>query len=161
MNDMQTKLEPVSRDNFRAAMSLVPHAVYIVTTDGVEGRAGLTATAVSSVSADPPCLLVCLNAANASTQTFYKNMKLAVNSLGAEQESLANMFASADKQFNDENWHFASSPILKNARCVFECEIAEVKLVNTHLIVFANVLNVVLGDAAQSLVYMERGYRAV
>ncbi len=153
--------EPVSKDNFKAAMSLVPQAVYIVTTDGVEGRAGLTATAVTSVSADPPSLLVCLNATNASTMAFCKNMKLAVNCLSSTQIPLAAMFAGREKQFSEQDWFFASCPILRDARAVFECEISEMKLVDTHLIVFAKVLNVCVKPQTSALIYSEREYKSV
>jgi len=51
----------VSREQFRDAMARLGAAVNIVTTDGTAGRAGFTASAVCSVTDDPPTLLVCLN----------------------------------------------------------------------------------------------------
>lgn len=172
------ELNPVSKDTFLEAMSRVPQAVFIVTTDGVEGKAGLTATAVTSVSADPPSLLVCLNAANFSTMAFYKNKRITVNSLQSEQIEIANVFGrsvamglidptpeqlrqASEKRFNLDDWDFAATPILRGARAVFECEISEVKLVDTHLVVFAKVLNVRLGEVNPALVYLERGYKTV
>ena len=52
---------PVSRQEFRDAMARLGAAVNIITTDGAAGRGGITATAVCSVTDDPPTLLVCLN----------------------------------------------------------------------------------------------------
>jgi flavin reductase (DIM6/NTAB) family NADH-FMN oxidoreductase RutF len=172
------KVEQVSKDVFLEAMSRVPQAVFIVTTDGAEGRAGITATAVTSVSADPPSLLICLNAANFSTMIFYKNKRITVNSLQSEQIEVAGVFGksaakglinptpeqlrqASEKRFNLDDWEFGEAPILRGARAVFECEISEVKLVDTHLVVFAKVLNVRLGAVKSALVYLERDYKAV
>jgi hypothetical protein len=67
----------VSREQFRDAMARLGAAVNIVTTDGTAGRAGFTASAVCSVTDDPPTLLVCLNrssrgsAANAAASRWH------------------------------------------------------------------------------------------
>jgi flavin reductase (DIM6/NTAB) family NADH-FMN oxidoreductase RutF len=181
MMDDVTKIDeakPFSKDVFLDAMSRVPQAVFIVTTDGVEGKAGLTATAVTSVSADPPSLLVCLNAANFSTMAFYKNKRITVNSLEGDHTAIAALFGrsaakdltdptpeqlreASEKRFNGDDWEFADTPILRGARAVFECEISDVKLVDTHLVVFAKVLNVRFGEVNPALVYLERGYKTV
>lgn len=171
-------ISSASKAIFLEAMSLVPQAVFIVTTDGEEGKAGLTATAVTSVSADPPSLLVCLNATNSSTMAFYKNKRINVNSLQSEQVSIANMFGKSvasglsdptpeqlrevrEKRFLADEWETVDCPILKNARAVFECVISDVKMVDTHLVMFAKVIHVRLGPPSSALVYMERGYRLV
>ena len=52
---------PVASQDFRAAMGLAATGVSVVTTDGPSGRFGLTVSAVSSVSADPPLVLICIN----------------------------------------------------------------------------------------------------
>ena len=52
---------PLIRQDYRDAMARLAAAVNIITTDGPSGRAGFTATAVCSVTDEPPTLLVCLN----------------------------------------------------------------------------------------------------
>ncbi len=52
---------PVTRDEFRDAMARLGAAVNVVTSAGPAGRGGFTASAVCSVTDDPPSLLVCLN----------------------------------------------------------------------------------------------------
>lgn len=173
-----TDFKPVSKGMFFDAMSSVPQAVFIVTTDGIEGKAGLTATAVTSVSADPPSLLVCLNASNSSTMAFFKNKSITINSLSGEQAALATMFGKSaagdlidptpeqlrearEQRFEADVWDFESAPVLKGARAVFECDISDVKIVDTHLVIFAKVVSIRLGTGSSGLVYMERGYRIV
>lgn len=59
--EMETKTAEQRSLEYRNAMARLGAAVNIVTTDGVAGRAGFAATAVCSVSDNPPTLLVCLN----------------------------------------------------------------------------------------------------
>ena len=51
----------VTRQDFRDAMARLGAAVNIITTGGPAGRGGFTASAVCSVTDDPPTLLVCMN----------------------------------------------------------------------------------------------------
>src|SRR5438270_3584260 len=78
---------------FREAMSRLGAAVHVVTTAGPGGRAGFTATAVCSVSDAPPTLLVCLNRKSQGGPTLRENMVFCVNTLGADCEALADVFA--------------------------------------------------------------------
>ncbi len=163
---------------FREAMSRIPHSVYIVTTDGPAGRAGLTATAVTSVAASPPTLLICLNALNTSTQAFRTNSVIAVNCLTGDQVALANIFGTpivapceeptpeqlrelAEQRFDHGHWLPAASPVLRGANVVFEGRIIEMKPVETHLVLFVRVTNVRIGERGSSLVYHERNYRVL
>lgn len=61
-------------------------AVNIVSTDGPEGRCGITATAVCSVTDMQPTLLVCLNRNSAMNPVFQKNGSMCINVLNHEQE---------------------------------------------------------------------------
>src|SRR5580692_9023551 len=78
---------------FREAMSRLGAAVHVVTTAGPGGQTGFTATAVCSVSDAPPTLLVCLNRANHSGPILRENQVFCVNTLGAECETIADVFA--------------------------------------------------------------------
>lgn len=62
--------DPVSQLAFRDAMSSLAAAVNVITTDGPGGRAGFTATAVCSVTDQPPTLLVCINRSASVYETF-------------------------------------------------------------------------------------------
>src|ERR1700754_4437328 len=76
----------VEGTQFREAMSRLGAAVHVITTDGVAGMTGFTATAVSSVSDQPPTLLVCLNRRSQITSVLRENGVFCVNTLGAEAE---------------------------------------------------------------------------
>ena len=70
-----------AQQQFRAAMANLSAAVNIVTTDGVSGKAGITVSAVCSVTDDPPTLLVCVNQRSYTHDIFRTNRRMAVNVL--------------------------------------------------------------------------------
>jgi flavin reductase len=72
---------------FRDAMSRLGAAVHVVTSDGPAGKIGFTATAVVSVSDQPPTLLVCLNRRSASAPVLSTNRVFCVNTLRADEEA--------------------------------------------------------------------------
>ena len=88
----------VSRTEFRNAMARVCAPVNTVTINGPAGRGGITATAMCSVTDEPPTLLVCMNGRSAQAQLFPANKRFCVNVLTPEHRDLANLFAggSAD-----------------------------------------------------------------
>ena len=98
-------MEPNSR-NFRAAMGRFASGVTVVTVRASDGRDhGMTASAFSSVSLDPPLILVCIKNENHTLELLEDedssyHYKFAVNILAREQEALSNRFAGG---YIDEN----------------------------------------------------------
>ena len=78
---------PVEKQAYREAMARLGAAVNVITTDGPGGRAGFTASAVTSVTDTPPTLLVCANRANDSYPAMKENGVLCVNTLTPAQEA--------------------------------------------------------------------------
>ncbi|MBM3591673.1 MAG: flavin reductase [Alphaproteobacteria bacterium] len=160
----------VSRQEFRDAMARLGAAVNIITTDGAAGQGGITATAVCSVTDDPPTLLVCLNRTSPRSAMFLKNGVLCVNTLSAGQQGISNAFsAPSDKadmasRFNAGTWVplATGAPALEGAAANFDCRITEVLEQGTHSVVFAEVQAVRFADmAAGCLMYYARGYHGL
>jgi len=86
----------VKREEFIQAMRAVAHSVTVVTTDGVAGRHGATVSAFCSVSADPPTVLVCLNATSRIGELVKANGVFTVNVLPEGNEAIAKRFAGMD-----------------------------------------------------------------
>ena len=78
---------------YRDAMSEIASPVHVIATDGPAGLAGMTVTALASISDHPPTLLVCVNRSSPSAPRFLENAVFSVNSLGAEDRLLADIFA--------------------------------------------------------------------
>jgi flavin reductase len=162
------ELKAVEAAPFREAMARLGAAVNVITTAGVAGRAGFTATAVCSVSDQPPTLLVCLNRRSRGTPVLRENGVFCVNTLAAEQESIADVFAgrggaAGEERFKVGDWMelATGSPVLRSAAVAFDCRTVEVKTVATHNIFFAVVEAVHIGESCPALVYHERCYKRV
>lgn len=159
----------VSAESFRAGMRKLAAAVTIVTTDGVSGPAGFTATAVTSVSVDPPTLLVCVNTEGSIHATIVENGRFCVNLLSDDQTELSNIFsgstdlAPADRFVAGEWDHVPGyAPRLLTSCASFQCTVSKTLDVATHLVVFGEVLDVNVADEeASGLLYMDRGYRKI
>jgi flavin reductase len=154
---------PLERVDYRNAMARLGAAVNIITTDGPAGRAGFTASAVCSVTDDPPTLLICLNRTASVYPIFQANGMLCVNVLGAGQQDLSNLFGGKtpmDERFAAAQWHASRSgvPVLAEAAATFECRVVNRTAVGTHDVLFCEVEVVRVGSAAHGLVYFDRRY---
>ena len=151
---------------YREGMSRMAAAVNVVTTDGAAGLAGFTATAVTSVSDDPPTLLVCMHKTAQSRPRLLANGVFCVNTLGAGGAGLADVFAGRtgkhlDARFEHGNWDrlVTGAPVLNDAAVSFDCRLLDVKDVATHHVLFGEVVAVRLGGQMQTLSWLHRGYR--
>lgn len=156
----------VEATDFKNAMSLLTSAVNIVTTAGMSGWHGFTASAVCSVTDTPPTLLVCMNKASRSHVHFLENQILTVNVLGTQHQELANIFAS--KMSSEERFEYGSwteletgAPVLKDALVNFDCEISQIQEVGTHSIFICPIVAIQQRQRDQGLVYFNRAYHQV
>lgn len=161
---------PVAIDGevFREAMSRIGAAVHIVTTAGVAGRAGATMTAVTSVSDEPPTLLVCINRNGRLNTVLRGNGVFCINTLVTGDEDLAGVFAGRggldhEARFQHGQWSVGAlgTPVLAGARAVLECRVSDVSEVGSHTVVFGRVEAVHLGRKRSALLYVDRGYRVL
>lgn len=156
----------IEATNFRNAMSLLPTAVNVVTTEGLSGAHGFTASAVCSVTDSPPTLLVCMNTTSRSHGHFMENKILSVNVLGAQHEHISNTFASklcSEQRFQQGTWTklVTGSPVLEDALVSFDCEIEQVQEVGTHSVFMCRVVAIKQSEQDESLVYFNRTYHQV
>lgn len=152
-----------NKADFRTAMSRLGAAVNIITTDGPGGRAGFTASAVCSVTDEPPSLLVCLNRNASVYEMFKRNGVLCVNVLGAGHQDISNLFGGKtpmDQRFASASWShgLSGSPVLEEASVSFDCRLSQITEVGTHDVLICEVLSITISDRAQSLIYFNRQY---
>lgn len=143
----KTLPEEISQD-FRNAFGTHPAGVAIITADAGTGPVGLTATSVSSVSADPPTIALNLSALSRSAEKIRAAEHVVVHLLGREQLELAQLFATpgADRFGDISLWDRLPSgePYLLNSRVWMRGKIvgsidvngstlAAIELVETHV----------------------------
>ncbi|EKU57822.1 flavin reductase [Acinetobacter courvalinii] len=156
----------IEATDFRNAMSLLTSAVSVITTAGLTGRYGFTASAVCSVTDTPPTLLVCMNQASSSHVHFVENKVLSVNVLSAQHQHISTAFSSRlspEERFKHGVWTEleTGAPVLKDALVNFDCEIEQVQAVGTHTIFICRIVAIQQGQHEHSLVYFNRAYHHV
>ena len=148
-------------------MALLGAAVCLITSDGPGGRTGLTASAVCSVTDDPPTLLLCMNRTSRSNDAFKLNRIACINVLSAPHEALSALFsgpAEMEERFAAAAWErlVTGAPVLPGAAASFDCRIAQVTEVGTHSVFFCEVEAVRVGPVAEAaLIYLRRAYHHV
>ncbi len=95
---------------FRDAMASCAAGVHVITTDGVAGRYGITMTAVTSVTDEPPTIMLCINREAAIIPILLANHDLCINTLSDGQQDIAEHFAgmtnlSPEERFEYHIWH--------------------------------------------------------
>ena len=158
------------KQNFRDAMAAVPAPVHIITTDGPAGKGGVTATAFTAITDEPPTVLVCLNRNSYAAKLVLENGKLAVNTLPDGMTDSAGRFAGvgklemAERFAQHESWTVLASgaPVLPAALCVFDCEVESVQEMGTHYLIFARVVEAktrAQDPQDQGMIYHLRSYK--
>ncbi len=153
----------VSADAFKAALRAWASGVTIVTTQHSAGPYGMTASAFSSVSADPPRILVCINRSTSCFSYVDEAGVFAVNILGDSQQALSNRFAMVPGPERFDGVPFAASPKtgspwLEGAAASLDCRVVSRHDEGTHAIFIGEVLATRASDDTP-LVYWNRGYR--
>jgi flavin reductase len=157
----------VERNDFREAMSRLGAAVNIITTDGAAGLHGLTASAVCSVTDDPPTLLVCVNRASNVHAALSQNGVLCVNVLASRHQELSNLFGRGgipvEQRFAGAEWRMLTTgaPSLADAVVSLDCAIAQTTEIGTHSVFFCSVRAIALGAQPEGLIYFNRGYHDI
>ena len=82
---------------FRDAMAACASGVHVITTDGTAGRYGITMTAVTAVTDEPPTVMLCINRQSAIVPVLLENRAVCINVLAAGQQDVAEHFAGMTK----------------------------------------------------------------
>ena len=157
----------VSRTEFRNAMARVCAPVNVITTKGAAGRGGFTATAMCSVTDEPPTLLVCMNSRSAQTTLFLENRRFCVNVLTHAHQDLAGYFAGQradmDALYAAADWIDLPSgnQALADAIVSFDCHLIDRHLVGSHHIFIGEVVDIRSRKDGHALLYFDRGYAHV
>lgn len=152
---------------FRDGMSLLGSAVSVITTNGPAGRFGFTATAVTSVTDEPPTLLVCMNRNSFANPHFKENGVLCVNVLQSHHQGVswdfANRELSSEERFAKHGWETLTTeaPALDEALVSFDCEIQESHEIGSHTVFYCQVKDAKVGKEGSGLVYFNRAYHAL
>lgn len=153
----------VDQQAFREAMSRLGAAITVLTTNGLAGKHGMTASAVCAVTDTPPTLLICVNRSARSHDVIDENGVVAVNVLGGRHRHLSKAFASKmeEDRFAGGHWSVleTGAPVLDDASVTFDCRISEQSSVGSHTVFFCEVLAIRQHDRqADGLIWFGRDF---
>jgi flavin reductase (DIM6/NTAB) family NADH-FMN oxidoreductase RutF len=147
----------------RDALGCFATGVTVVTCLDAAGQpAGLTVNSFTSVSLDPPLLLVCLAKPAASSAALVAASHFAVNVLQTGQQPASIRFSTRDQdRFGATPWSTgeAGAPILKDSMGVFECERHAVHDGGDHHILIGQVVKATFDAQLDPLLYFRGSYR--
>jgi flavin reductase (DIM6/NTAB) family NADH-FMN oxidoreductase RutF len=155
------------RARFLGGMSQAAATVNIVTTDGPGGRAGVTVSAMSSVSADTarPTLLVCVHHLAPAAAAILSNGVFCVNVLRDDQSYISDTFAGrfneqVDDKFDCAQWtpQVTGAPRVVDPLVAFDCRVVSHNRIGTHYVFFGEVEDIFTADSGSPLIYANRAY---
>lgn len=154
----------VSVDDFKMALQLWASGVAVVTTSSEKfGVQGMTVTAFTSVSVDPPQVLVCINDSADTGVGIHESKYFAVNILNSDQQDLSNHFAGGSSQqqrFENTEWKagMTGAPILNDSLMSLDCKVVEKVRAGTHWIIIGEVQDTEC-RSGEPLLYYRGAYR--
>jgi flavin reductase (DIM6/NTAB) family NADH-FMN oxidoreductase RutF len=154
--------KPPQRVDIRSVMRYFASAVTVVTGSLDTGEHfGLTVTAFTSVSLDPPLVLICIRNESSATSLLTKSMRYCVNILADDQKSVAEKFSLAGEggRFQNLDFHIGKggSPIIHGTIGYVDCKIIDVISGGDHTIFMGEAIDV-KAEEKQPLLYLNRRY---
>ncbi len=159
------KINLMDIQDFYDGMAKVACSVTVVTTNGPAGKAGITVSSMSSVSADPPILLICIHKDSPICNMIRDNGRFCVNVLKSDQTELSELFAGRletdnTSLFNKAEWSFSENeaPVLMDALVSFDCLVSKTVLAGSHHVFFGNISDIRI-SYGEALIYANRTYQ--
>ncbi len=155
----------IDLDTFRQSLRRWPSGVTVVTAKDGDELHGMTVSAFSSVSAEPPLVLVCANRSSRTHALMQKAGGFCVNILAAGQQDLSGRFSSSKTEasrFEGVDFRIGEggTPVLAGTSASLECRTVSAYDQGTHCIYVGEVIAAHLSDEAP-LVYYAGAYRGL
>jgi flavin reductase (DIM6/NTAB) family NADH-FMN oxidoreductase RutF len=158
----------VSPDDFRGAMRHLAGGVSVITAGRGKEITGMTVTSVSSLSVDPPTLIVSINRESSSWPLLKRHGLFGVNILNADQLDVAERFTGKGglkgaERFAGAEWFTLRSgvPLLAGALAAVDCEVEDIVERHSHAIIIGRVLDLKLSSRTAALAYWQGQYVAI
>lgn len=155
---------PVEKAEFRQALGHFAAAVTVVTlVRDDDTPAGITVTAFSSLSLEPPLVLVCIDKRAKLHDQFQLQRSFAVNILAEDQEAVSRRFATSDPdQFKEIGYGLGpmGAPLINDAICSIECRVVDLLPGGDHSIIVGEVESTRIKEG-KPLLYFRGGYASL
>lgn len=166
-NERFVSMPMITSDRHRLGMRNLAAGVTIITaSDGTE-KAGLTATAVCSITADPPRLVAMVGKQTQADGVIMRSGALAVNVLAGDQEAIAKIFAGmvediyGEDRFGHGEWYtlVTDAPVLAGSLVSFDCRVIKAFDESSHHAFLCEVLDTRESAGNDALLYANGAFR--
>lgn len=158
-------LPSASSEELRGALRQFASGVTVVTAEHDGELHGITVSAFSSISLDPPIIMVAINTASSFTQYIVEAEHFAVHILSADQQELSTRFAASlpwREKYRELRVEAGptGAPTIDGVLAVIECTLDQTLMVGTHMLMFGRVIRATAHpEPGSPLIYYHREYR--
>jgi len=158
-------LPSASPEELRQALRQFASGVTVVTAEHDGELHGITVSAFTSISIEPPVIMVAINTASSIIGSILDSEHFAVHILSAEQQELSTRFAASlpsEEKYRELHVEAGptGAPTIDGVLALIECALDQTLLVGSHMLMFGRVIRAVSeSQPGAPLIYYHRAYR--
>lgn len=150
------------KEQFLIAMRFLASSVSVISAKDSSGNLfAMTASSVTSLTMDPPSILVCVNNGATIHDVLMKGENLCINILQKTQQEISNICSSRELEsirFQNNFWDTSDIPFIKDSQANIFCKVDETVSYHTHKIVIGSVIHSQSAETFNTLMYADGGY---
>lgn len=150
------------KEQFLIAMRFLASSVSVISAKDSSGNLfAMTASSVTSLTMDPPSILVCVNNSATIHDVLMKGENLCINILQKTQQEISNVCSSKELEstrFQNDFWDTSDIPFIKDSQANIFCKVDETVSYHTHKIVIGSVIHSQSAETFNTLMYADGGY---
>jgi flavin reductase (DIM6/NTAB) family NADH-FMN oxidoreductase RutF len=150
------------KEQFLIAMRFLAASVSVISAKDTSGKKyAMTASSVTSLSIDPPAILVCVNKEASIHDALVEDAHLCVNILQKTQQEISNLCSSKElesQRYDNDFWDISDIPFIKNAQANIFCKIDKTVSYHSHTIILAQAFKAESLKEFNTLIYADGGY---
>jgi len=150
------------KEQFLIAMRFLASSVSVISAKDSSGNLfAMTASSVTSLTMDPPSILVCVNNGATIHDVLMKGENLCINILQKTQQEICNICSSKELEstrFQNNFWDTSDIPFIKDSQANIFCKVDETVSYHTHKIVIGSVIHSQSAETFNTLMYADGGY---
>jgi flavin reductase (DIM6/NTAB) family NADH-FMN oxidoreductase RutF len=150
------------KEQFLIAMRFLASSVSVISAKDSSGNLfAMTASSVTSLTMDPPSILVCVNNGATIHDVLMKGENLCINILQKTQQEISNICSSKELEstrFQNNFWDTSDIPFIKDSQANIFCKVDETVSYHTHKIVIGSVIHSQSAETFNTLMYADGGY---
>ena len=150
------------KEQFLIAMRFLASSVSVISAKDSSGNLfAMTASSVTSLTMDPPSILVCVNNSATIHDSLMKGENLCINILQKTQQEISNICSSKELEstrFQNDFWDTSDIPFIKDSQANIFCKVDETVSYHTHKIVIGSVIHSQSAETFNTLMYADGGY---